>query len=116
MTAADSSGAGFIPSVACDLNSLSIVQWPLSPATQFGADTRTELRAASLNIVDEKKLDYLWYAPDMQQLASFCRLLFGMVNADTSTVVDGIRHYLGTQETEEHAGLNWQLQCFTCTG
>ena len=81
----------------------------------FGADTRTELRAAGLNIIDEKKLDYLWYAPDMQQLASFCRLLFGMVNADTSTVIDGIRNYLGTEETDEHAGLNWQLLCFTCT-
>ena len=82
----------------------------------FGADTRAELLAAGLNIVNEKKLDYLWYAPDMQQLASFCRLLCGMVNADTSTIVDGIRNYLGTQETDEHAGLNWQLQCFTCTG
>jgi SAM-dependent methyltransferase len=80
----------------------------------FGADTRAELRDAGLNIVDEKKLDYLWYAPNMQQLANFCRLLFGMVNADTGTVADGIRHYLGTQETDGRAGLNWQLQCFTC--
>ena len=59
ITAPDSSDAAFIPSVACDLNNFSIVQWPLSLATPFGADTRTELRVAGLNIVDEKKLDYL---------------------------------------------------------
>jgi len=81
----------------------------------FGADTRKELRDAGLNIVDEKRLDYLWYAPDMEQLADFCRLLFGMVNADTSTVADGIRSHLGTRETGDRTGLNWQLQCFTCT-
>jgi len=80
----------------------------------FGADTRAELRDAGLNIVDEKRLDYLWYAPDMEQLADFCRLLFGMVNADTSTVADGIRCHLGTRETDDHTGLHWQLQCFTC--
>jgi hypothetical protein len=34
MTAPDYSDAGFIPSVACDRNSFSIVQWPLSSAAQ----------------------------------------------------------------------------------
>lgn len=81
----------------------------------FGADTRAELREAGLKIVDEKRLDYLWYAPNMEQLADFCRLLFGMVNADTHTVADGIRNHLGTRETDDRTGLNWQLQCFTCT-
>jgi hypothetical protein len=51
----------------------------------------------------------------MEQLADFCRLLFGMVNTDAGTVADGIRDYLGTREHAGLTGLNWQLQCFTCT-
>jgi SAM-dependent methyltransferase len=82
----------------------------------FGADTRAELSDAGLNIVTDKRLNYLWCAPNMEQLADFCRLLFGMVNADTSTVADGIRDYLGTREHNGLTGLNWQLQCFSCTG
>lgn len=81
----------------------------------FGAGTHAELRDAGLDVVDEKRLNYLWCAPDMGQLADFCRLLFGMVNADTSTVAKGIRDYLGTLETEGYTGLNWQLQCLTST-
>ena len=81
----------------------------------FGADTCTELHDAGLNIIDAKRLDYLWYAPDMEQLANFCRLLFGMVKADTSMVADGIHNYLGTRGTNGCTGLNWQLQCYSCT-
>ncbi|MGB5304739.1 MAG: class I SAM-dependent methyltransferase [Gammaproteobacteria bacterium] len=80
----------------------------------FGASTRSELHDAGLNIVGDKRLDYLWCAPDMDQLAEFCRLLFGMVRADTSTVADGIRDYLGIRELGDQVGLNWQLHCFTC--
>jgi len=82
----------------------------------FGDDTRAELRNAGLNIVSDKRLDYLWCAPDIEQLADFCRLLFGMVNADNATVAEGIRDYLGVMETAGQTGLNWQLQCFTCSG
>ena len=80
----------------------------------FGDTTRLELREAGLNIVGDKQLDYLWCAPDIDQLAEFCRLLFGMVHADTSTVADGIRDYLGIHELGDQVGLNWQLHCFSC--
>ena len=45
----------------------------------FGATTRSELHEAGLNIVDDKWLDYSWCAPNIDQLAEFCKLLFGMV-------------------------------------
>ena len=80
----------------------------------FGATTRSELHDAGLKIVDDKRLDYLWCAPGMDQLAEFCRLLFGMVRADTSTVADGIRDYLGIHELGDQVGLKWQLHCFAC--
>jgi SAM-dependent methyltransferase len=80
----------------------------------FDAATRAELRAAGLNIVGDKRLDYLWCAPDMNQLATFCKLLFGMVRADTGTVAEGICDYLGIRESGDQAGLNWQLHCFVC--
>lgn len=80
----------------------------------FGDTTRSELREAGLSIVGDKRLDYLWCAPDIDQLADFCRLLFGMVRADASTVADGIRDYLGICEFGDQVGLNWQLHCFTC--
>ncbi|HAJ91896.1 MAG TPA: hypothetical protein DCO71_04635 [Gammaproteobacteria bacterium] len=80
----------------------------------FGASTRAELHDAGLNIIGDKRLDYLWCAQDMEQLADFCRLLFGMTLADTSTVADGIRNYLGIRELGHQVGLNWQLHCFAC--
>jgi SAM-dependent methyltransferase len=80
----------------------------------FGATTRSELHDAGLKIVGDKRLDYLWCAQDMNQLAEFCRLLFGMVRADTGTVADGIRDYLGVRELGDQVGLNWQLHCFAC--
>ena len=52
----------------------------------------------------------------MEQLADFCRLLFGMTRTDSATVAEGIRDYLGTRELNGMTGLNWQLQCFVCTG
>jgi len=82
----------------------------------FGAATRTELKDSGLTIVTDKRLDYLWCAPNMEQLADFCRLLFGMTRTDTPTVAEGIRDYLGTRELDGMTGLNWQLQCFVCTG
>ena len=80
----------------------------------FGATTRAELHAAGLNITGEKRLDYLWSAQDMEQLAGFCRLLFGMVRADTRTVADGIHDHLGIRKQGDQVGMNWQLHCFTC--
>ena len=80
----------------------------------FGVPTHAELYDAGLNIINDKRLDYLWCAPNIDQLAEFCRLLFGMVRADTSTVADGIRDYLGVRELGDQVGLNWQLHCFAC--
>jgi len=80
----------------------------------FGETTRSELQDIGLDIVGDKRLDYLWCAPDMEQLANFCRLLFGMIRADTDTVAKGIRDYLGVRHFDDHIGLNWQLHCFIC--
>ena len=80
----------------------------------FGDTTRSELHDAGLKIIDDKRLEYLWCATDMDQLAEFCRLLFGMVRADMSTVADGIRNHLGVRKQGDQVGLNWQLHCFTC--
>jgi SAM-dependent methyltransferase len=80
----------------------------------FGDATRTELADTGLEIVQDKLLDYLWCAPDMQQLASFCRLLFGMIHADIDTVAGGIVDHLGICELENGVGMNWQLHSFTC--
>lgn len=80
----------------------------------FDAGTRAELHDAGLNIISEKRLDYLWCAPDMSRLATFCKLLFGMVHAETGTVADGISDYLGIRESGDQVGLNWQLHCFVC--
>jgi hypothetical protein len=80
----------------------------------FGPSTRAELQGAGFDVVGDKRLSYYWCAADIDQLAEFCRLLFGMVRADTATVAQGIREYLGTQQRGNQVGLNWQLHCFTC--
>ncbi len=80
----------------------------------FGETTRTELDAAGLEVVDDKILDYEWYASNLVDLAEFCRLLFGMFHADTSTVAEGIQRYLGVRSQDRQAGINWQLRCFVC--
>ncbi len=80
----------------------------------FGNSTRAELAKAGLNIITDKPLNYLWCAPDINQLAEFCRILFGMVRTDTPTVVKGIQDYLGVTEMDNQVGLHWQLHCFAC--
>jgi len=80
----------------------------------FGKSTRSQLEDAGFNIVGDKRLNYFWCADDIEQLAQFCRLLFGMVRADTATVAQGIHDYLGMQQSGNQASLNWQLHCFTC--
>jgi SAM-dependent methyltransferase len=80
----------------------------------FGDSTRSELEEAGLEIVTDKPLNYFWCAPDINQLAEFCRTLFGMVRTDTRTVAEGIQDCLGVCEMGNQVGLNWQLHCFAC--
>jgi SAM-dependent methyltransferase len=80
----------------------------------FGDATRVELEDAGLRIVRSALLDYPWCAASVRQLAEFCRLLFGMVDADNGTVARGIRDYLGAEESNGVSRLNWQLHCFVC--
>jgi hypothetical protein len=80
----------------------------------FGDTTRAEIEDAGLHIVRDAVLDYPWCATSIQQLAEFCRLLFGMVEADNGTVADGIKDYLGAGESDGAFRLNWQLRCFVC--
>lgn len=81
----------------------------------FGETTRSELNRAGLEILEDEVLDYEWLASDLDSLAEFCRLLFGMFHADTLTVAQGIQEYLGTRQHEQQIGLNWQLRCFVCS-
>lgn len=80
----------------------------------FGNTTRSELGKSGFRIITDKPLNYAWYAPDLSQLAEFCRILFGMVRTDTRTVEKGIEKYLGVIERDNQIGLNWQLHCFAC--
>ena len=80
----------------------------------FGDKTRSELKDAGLDIITDKGLDFCWCAPSLDQLAEFCRLLFGIVGAETSLVADAIRSYLGVRIMQDQVGLNWQLHCFVC--
>lgn len=80
----------------------------------FGDDTRLQLQEAGLTIVKDERLKYLWCAPDLNQLAEFCRMLFGMTLADTETIAKGLVERLGVCEVDGQVGMNWQLHCFTC--
>lgn len=80
----------------------------------FGNDTRRELDSSHFEIVQDRLLQYHWRAPDRQQLAQFCRTLFGMVHADNAITMEGIGDYLGLEEDAEGCGLNWELHCFVC--
>jgi SAM-dependent methyltransferase len=80
----------------------------------FCDGTKEELSSADLNVTSDRMLEYQWVAPDREQLADFCRTLFGMVRADNATVIEGIGDYLGFVDHEGHCGLNWELRCFCC--
>ena len=81
----------------------------------FNDHTRSELRAAGFCLQEDRLLNYRWSAPDIDQLADFCRLLFGLVRADVGTVAAGIRDYLDIRSVDGRVGMQWQLRSFSCT-
>jgi len=82
----------------------------------FGDATRRELHDAGLGVAADEVLSFRWYADERVQLADFCRTLFGMVAADTDTVVEGIGDYLGWHQDDSGWGMNWALRCISCSG
>lgn len=80
----------------------------------FGDQTRGELANSGLKICSDRLLQYHWIASDPEQLAEFCRILFGMTLTDTATVLEGIEDYLGYERVNKGVGMKWELHCFIC--
>jgi len=54
---------------------------------------------------------YRWTFNGMDEMVDFCRNLFGLEGASDSELVDGLKYYLGADET----GFDWSLMYFIAT-
>ena len=61
-------------------------------------------------IIKKKQLrNYYWKFKTEEEMLEFCRLLFGIFEADKKTLCKGLRSYLGYIEKEYRILLNWGL-------
>lgn len=59
--------------------------------------------------VDENHVEVPWIFPDVPTMGNFCRTLFATTKATAEEVIEGIRGYLGWEETGAGIAMNWSL-------
>lgn len=77
----------------------------LSPPDPFDFGRR-EARVSGVVV---ETLDVPWLFPDRESMISYCRLLFGMHDVQTSVLADALHHYIGVESGEGRVSLQWEL-------
>jgi SAM-dependent methyltransferase len=73
-----------------------------------------ELEAVGFQVLYNSSISYFWQFDSPQDMAKYCRLLFGIDRADESTIVEGIDTYLGYQIKQGKCYMNWELHFLKC--
>ncbi|OMH38061.1 methyltransferase domain-containing protein [Motiliproteus sp. MSK22-1] len=71
------------------------------------------LEDGGFSITSNKQISYYWRFPSVEAMATYCRLMFGLDQANNDVVVEGISQYLGFQEQHSTVEMNWSLQFLT---
>ncbi len=67
------------------------------------------LSRIGFKIEKSEVINYHWKFKNENEMIEFVRLLFGIFEADTQTLLNGIKNYLGFSKKENKIFLNWQL-------
>ncbi len=70
----------------------------------------SKMKAAGFETVHEKCVSYTWDFDSVEDMVTFCRILFGLDRATSSEILQGIEDILGFSRTPHSAvGMNWEL-------
>ncbi|MBK7948256.1 MAG: methyltransferase domain-containing protein [Deltaproteobacteria bacterium] len=75
----------------------------------LGAELAPDVRAAGFDILADRSIDLHWRFGTTDDMADFCRLLFGL-ETDNATTLAGIRDHVGYEEGSGQVLMNWALR------
>ncbi|MDA0266476.1 MAG: methyltransferase domain-containing protein [Cyanobacteria bacterium] len=77
----------------------------------LGKHTLAELTACGFEIASAQLQSYTWQFPTPVAMARYCQMLFGINQADTPAILDGIQTCVGYEITDTGCQMNWELLC-----
>lgn len=75
----------------------------------LGAELAPDLEAAGFEILADRTVDLHWRFGTRDDMADFCRLLFGL-EIDRAAALAGIRDYVGYEEGDGQVLMSWALR------
>jgi SAM-dependent methyltransferase len=76
---------------------------------------RHDLISANFNITFDAMLKYTWSFEGIEEMIDYCRLLFGLDQATSQQILDGISSYQGYFVNNGSCRMNWKLRFIKCT-
>jgi cyclopropane fatty-acyl-phospholipid synthase-like methyltransferase len=67
------------------------------------------LKNVGFNLVFSENINYYWSFKNISDMVEFCKLLFGIDQANEQTILEGIKQYLGYNIVNNQCKMNWQL-------
>ncbi|HEX8469373.1 MAG TPA: hypothetical protein VF620_16375 [Allosphingosinicella sp.] len=101
----DSKVAKFLDEFAGQHNGTGHRGWFLSQSDPFDFGRR-ETRVIDVKV---ETLEIPWDFPNEDAMISYCRLLFGMRDVQSSALADALHRYIGVEGKEGCISLQWQL-------
>ena len=77
----------------------------------FDKSTKDELENIGFKVTFNASISYHWQFDSLDNMIEYCQLLFGIDRADRTTILEGIKQYLGYHLRDNQYYLNWEL-CF----
>ena len=104
----DSATARFLDGWVNDHNKMGHQGWYLNQ------QTRQQLESCGFECIGHENRDYHWCFENKQQAGEYCKLMFGIDQANSCEVSDALASELGFDEINDGTtGLRWQLHFIT---
>ena len=75
----------------------------------FCEQTLLDIERCGFNIVDSSVENYTWDFSSSDEMVNYCKMLFGIDQADDKLILQGISDCLGYTELENTCLMNWEL-------
>lgn len=73
-------------------------------------EDRHQLTAAGLEIMQDSFQVCPWHFDNPGEMATFCKLLFGLDDTNELDIINGISKWLGYRHVKDHVEMQWGLQ------
>ena len=75
----------------------------------FCEQTLVDIKQSGYEVISSDVESYSWDFSTADEMVSYCKMLFGIDQADDATILKAMGDYLGYTETEKNCLLNWEL-------